>query len=281
MRDWRIGPAFVVVLMSSCLGLYPTELDLSRFSNGLPPGWPSWDSVTVVAHRGYMCCNPENTLVALEAAVGSGARAVEIDVRMTQDNIPILIHDETFDRTTNTRGAVRNVSLRQLARVNACPARELPCEVPTLRSALTLVRGRARVVLDLKDADDVDAIARILADVEEVGVEHEVAIISPRLQTLVWVRALSQTTPIGLYVLPPDSGGNDPVVGERLIDDLIVLGGAELLIRISEIEHSRPSYEEARKRGIPVVAWTVRERDKLNHLVADPTVARVISDIPP
>ena len=55
----------------------------------------------VVAHRGYRALSPENTLVAFEAAIGVNADMIELDVSLTRDRIPVVIHDKTLDRTTN------------------------------------------------------------------------------------------------------------------------------------------------------------------------------------
>ena len=65
----------------------------------------------VIAHRGSSAEAPENTLPAFEAAVRRGADAVELDVRLTADGAPVVIHDETLDRTTDRTGPVRGFTL--------------------------------------------------------------------------------------------------------------------------------------------------------------------------
>lgn len=60
----------------------------------------------VIGHRGAAGVAPENTLESIEAALAAGAEAVEIDVRVTDDGVPILLHDATLDRTTSARGAL-------------------------------------------------------------------------------------------------------------------------------------------------------------------------------
>jgi len=62
--------------------------------------------VELVAHRGYAHCFPENTLVALEAAVVAGARYVEVDVQLTADRIPVLFHDHDCLRLCGVPGTI-------------------------------------------------------------------------------------------------------------------------------------------------------------------------------
>jgi glycerophosphoryl diester phosphodiesterase len=60
----------------------------------------------VIAHRGSRTGAPENTLAAFRLAYQEGARWIETDVKVTQDGIPILMHDDTLNRTTNGHGSV-------------------------------------------------------------------------------------------------------------------------------------------------------------------------------
>ncbi len=74
---------------------------------------------SLVAHRGYAARYPENTLVALEAALDAGARFVEVDVQMSSDGFPVLFHDRTLDRMCGVSGAVHELTLSDL-RALAC-----------------------------------------------------------------------------------------------------------------------------------------------------------------
>lgn len=62
--------------------------------------------VELVAHRGYAHRYPENTLVALEAAVAAGARYVEVDVQLTSDHVPVLFHDHDCRRLCGVPGTI-------------------------------------------------------------------------------------------------------------------------------------------------------------------------------
>jgi glycerophosphoryl diester phosphodiesterase len=68
----------------------------------------------LVAHRGYPEHYPENTIIGIEAAVRAGARFVEVDVQLSADEVPVLLHDRTLDRVCGVRGTVPQMSYEQL-----------------------------------------------------------------------------------------------------------------------------------------------------------------------
>ncbi|MDW8156417.1 MAG: glycerophosphodiester phosphodiesterase family protein [Armatimonadota bacterium] len=73
----------------------------------------------VCAHRGGAGLAPENTLAACRRSLRAGVRWLEVDVRQTADGVPVLIHDEAVDRTTDGRGLVRQMTFGQLRTLDA------------------------------------------------------------------------------------------------------------------------------------------------------------------
>jgi glycerophosphoryl diester phosphodiesterase len=73
----------------------------------------------VYAHRGGCALGPENTLPAFDLGLAAGADGLELDVRLSSDGVPVVIHDATLDRTTDATGPVRARSADELARVDA------------------------------------------------------------------------------------------------------------------------------------------------------------------
>ncbi len=73
----------------------------------------------VVGHRGSAAYAPENTLAGLREAWRRGCRWVEIDVRLTRDSVPVLMHDPALDRTTSGHGSLREHDARSLAELDA------------------------------------------------------------------------------------------------------------------------------------------------------------------
>ncbi|WKX72871.1 glycerophosphodiester phosphodiesterase [Streptomyces sp. XD-27] len=104
---------------------------------------------TAVAHRGDPFAYRENTLPSIRSAVRAGADAVEIDVRLTRDGVPVVLHDATLKRLWEHD--------RPLERLTAAEVAELTGGgVPTLRAALAETDS-CRVMVDLPDASAVPA----------------------------------------------------------------------------------------------------------------------------
>ena len=97
----------------------------------------------IIAHRCGGAHAPENTLAGLRAAAALGVRGVEFDVMLCADGTPVLIHDETLERTTDGCGRVADTSLEALRRLDAgrwfdvCFAGE---KIPTFEEAARLCR---------------------------------------------------------------------------------------------------------------------------------------------
>ena len=110
----------------------------------------------VIAHRGASAYAPENTIPSFELAVRQGADALELDVRLSRDGAPVVIHDATLDRTTDLTGPVRGRTLAELRAADAgfrftpdrghsFPFRLGEARIPTLAEVQEAVR---RVLLD-------------------------------------------------------------------------------------------------------------------------------------
>ncbi|MGE3290284.1 MAG: glycerophosphodiester phosphodiesterase [Geminicoccaceae bacterium] len=84
---------------------------------GIPSLLPGLDPV--IGHRGAAARAPENTLAGLRKAHALGAGWVEFDVMLTADRVPVLIHDETLERTTNGRGEVAAHTAAEIAELDA------------------------------------------------------------------------------------------------------------------------------------------------------------------
>ena len=76
----------------------------------------SWPYPRIVAHRGGGALAPENTLGAIRLGASMGFKGVEFDVMLAGDGTPVVIHDETIDRTTSGKGEVSRMSYAELSR---------------------------------------------------------------------------------------------------------------------------------------------------------------------
>ncbi len=107
----------------------------------------------VIGHRGARLEAPENTLLGFAHANRLGVEGVEFDVRLSRDNHPIVIHDATVDRTTNGSGTVADLTLSELAQLDArgtftdWPS---PAGVPSLSEVLRIVESRLHLMIEIK-----------------------------------------------------------------------------------------------------------------------------------
>lgn len=124
----------------------------------------------IVAHRGDWRHLPENAVEAAEHAFALGADMVEIDAQCMSTGALVVIHDETLDRTTNLRGAVRDLTPQALAtaRLRAsdglgdAPLTDIA--LPGLEQLLERLRGKGLINIDTKIPADLDAACNLAID---------------------------------------------------------------------------------------------------------------------
>lgn len=117
----------------------------------------------IIAHRGDSRMMPENTLPAFASAVAAGANLVELDYRHSADGVPVVIHDEFLDRTTNAQAvfgrsklAVAACSLEELKRLDAGSwfgPKFAGTPLATLEEALDAIHAGSRVLIEQKAGD--------------------------------------------------------------------------------------------------------------------------------
>jgi glycerophosphoryl diester phosphodiesterase len=73
----------------------------------------------VVGHRGNRAHAPENTIESFAQAVAAGADAIEFDVRLSSDGVPVIMHDATVSRTTNGTGAINEMPFERIRALDA------------------------------------------------------------------------------------------------------------------------------------------------------------------
>lgn len=106
------------------------------------------------AHRGASCRAPENTMAAFAAALTSGADGIELDIHLTRDGVPVVLHDDTLERTTNASGPVADTTLEELRNCEAGSwfSDDFAGEpVPTLEEVLRAFGGQLRINVEIKD----------------------------------------------------------------------------------------------------------------------------------
>ncbi|WP_079086340.1 glycerophosphodiester phosphodiesterase family protein [Streptomyces silvensis] len=161
IRSHRTRAAVCVTLTACALALAPTpatgtappenaaDRALRAFLDHGPKA-----AVMTAAHRGQWRKAPENSLPAIRAAFADGAEIVEVDIQLSKDGVPVLMHDETLERTTNGTGRVADRTVAQLRALRlrvGLGGRQAALtrhRVPTLADAMKEARTRGLVNLD-------------------------------------------------------------------------------------------------------------------------------------
>ncbi len=115
----------------------------------------------VIAHRGASSYAPENTFASFDLALKMGATALETDVRASRDGVPVLFHDARVERTTNGRGAVKDLTYAELAELDAgrwFDERFAGERIPGLEDFLTRYGKRTHLALEIKAAGVEEAV---------------------------------------------------------------------------------------------------------------------------
>lgn len=115
-----------------------------------------FNKVTLIAHRGFSAEAPENTLAAFDLALTNNYPDIEFDVQLTREGVPVVIHDETLDRTTDGHGPVSQHSLKEIKALDAGSwfnPSFAGRRVPTLREILLRYDGCANLHIELKSGE--------------------------------------------------------------------------------------------------------------------------------
>lgn len=233
-------------------------------------------SLMIIAHRGFASVFPENTLAAIQGAYDLGADGVETDVRLTRDGVPIIMHDETVDRTTNGTGAVARLTLEQIRRLDACSKFRTtwePCMVPTLEEVLNVARGRTKLLLHLQGAYPPTGLREVARMISQAQLGDQVIIIDFDHDQLRQLHALDPSLAIGfLYTAVPPfdqlpSGYPDAVLLPA--DSLLAMGSAA----------GHYYVRSAKALGVDVAVWTVDSPTEARALLALGNV-RIVTDLP-
>lgn len=161
--------------------------------------------VMVVAHRGDWRHAPENSLRSIQYCIDMGADMVEIDVRLTKDGVPVLLHDKTLDRTTTGQGRVADVTWEQVNQLKLTDKDGKPTDlaVPSLADAMRLAKGKILINLDKVD-EILPEVYQVLKETQTIdqvvwgsylSLQEMRALAGPYLDSLNFMPKIKQETP--------------------------------------------------------------------------------------
>lgn len=159
--------------------------------------------IMITAHRGASHGAPENTRASIELAIAEQADYVEIDVRMTADGVPVLMHDRALFRTTGVVNEIDKVTYAELRvyDIGRRYAEQYAGErVPCLRDILAEYGGELRFNIELKDRESRSLTEAVVELIATYDLERQCVITSDSYEQLTWVKEANENIKTG-YIL--------------------------------------------------------------------------------
>lgn len=241
----------------------------------------------VIAHRGFNQIAPENTLPSFQLAKAAAPDLIELDYHHTKDGVPVVIHDETLDRTTDATNRWGGRSLRVDARTLAelqtldagrwFDARFAGTRLPTLREAVSFIQ-KDHVTLIERKAGDPETLARFL---REHGWVNRLVVQSFDWAFLAGFHRLEPTQVIGALGPPSKRDGRRLTEAEKALSPEWIDGalrtGARIVVWNRQV--SPQTVAAAHARGLKVWVYTINDPVLAGQLL-DMGVDGLITDNP-
>ncbi|MBI4989924.1 MAG: glycerophosphodiester phosphodiesterase [Rhodocyclales bacterium] len=233
----------------------------------------NWVYPRIIAHRCGGALAPENTLAGLRKAAEHSYRGVEFDVMLSGDGTPVLIHDETLERTTDGRGRVDETSDAELARLDAGGwhgAQFAGEPVPSFGDAAELCQALglwANVEIKPSRGHEAETGRKVALEARELWSGLPPPLLSSfSLEALAAAREAAPELPRGLLVVEPPA---DWLKRLRRLDCLS--------LHCSRRHFGRRLLDEARRAEVPLLVYTVNDPDDAMQLLRS-GVAAVFTD---
>ena len=232
-----------------------------------PVVWPPLN----IAHRGGCGEAPENTLAAFELALRQGAEGIELDVHLSSDGTPVVIHDPRLGRTTSGHGWVSEHRANDLRRLDAgswfnrrfpekAQHRYVGAKIPLLSEVLAWVRQHKIIAfVEIKGGRRTypGIETKVLAEIERAGIRWLVTVVSFDFATLRRVRELDSHLSLGLDV------SRSPLAMRRIRS----LAGRAILPHWAIA--SRGFMRRAHEHSLRVFTWTVDQPARMERMIAE------------
>jgi glycerophosphoryl diester phosphodiesterase len=239
----------------------------------------------IAAHRGGAALWPENSLLAFQSAIALGSDLVELDVHLTRDQAVAVIHDATFDRTSDGSGPVAAATADDLRRLRLRGRdRALTAEhVPTLDEVLAVVSAAPKPVGLLVEVKEPGTGRRyegleelILAALARTGLQAQATVMAFDPRSVARVRELAPRARTSLLV---DRVGLDRVGArsEQVIDWAAAAGVTDLGLEHVMVDEGL--VRAAHAAGLALGVWTVNDADTIRRML-DLGVDIITSDRP-
>jgi glycerophosphoryl diester phosphodiesterase len=228
--------------------------------------------VLVIAHRGASGNAPENTLAAFRKAVALGATFIETDLQLSRDARFVAIHDASVNRTTNGQGAVHDMTLTDLRKLDAGSwfGSEFAGErIPTLEEIFEFSKKNDVVFyLEIKPGAAWGGEHALVGALRESGEIPRAVVISFDAAIVLNLRKIEPTLMTGLLY---DGQIENP------LDKAVEIGARQVAVRGDLVTPALIA--QAKKKDLQVVCWTVNHPAHMRMLAAA-GVDGIMSDYP-
>lgn len=204
----------------------------------------------IIGHRGACAHEPENSLRSVRRAIADGADMIEVDVRLV-DGVPVVIHDDTVDRTTSGSGSVYHLGIERLRELEVAPGEP----IPTLDEVLELTSGRLPLNIELKDEEACAAVCELISPLPAGG-----TLMSSFLPGA--LRGVRERLPAARIGVLADGSPGARAAMFALAEEL-----HSWSVHPSVASLDRELVVQAHRRDLRVLSYTVRTRDQLDRVL--------------
>ena len=231
----------------------------------------------VIGHRGNPSVAPENTILGTQTAYQNGATLVENDIYLTKDNVVIVMHDETIDRTTNGSGKVLEMTSAQLAQYKVDYFKNAAAQpIPTLEDYFKSIKDRPgqKLVIEMKHPAD-PSLAKGMAEmIRKYDIMDQVVVISFIHTNLQYATNELPGVPVGwLTWLELDDA--EPV--RSVYEALESVQDYRSVCDPGYSGWGATSIREMAYRGVTLWPWTINKQAQFDQLMID-GVAGITTD---
>ena len=219
-----------------------------------------------IGHRGAKGHESENTLISFQKALNMQVDGIELDVHLSADGELMVIHDEKIDRTTNGKGFVNKLSLRELKTFQI----DGKHQIPMLKEVFDLVNQDCFINIELKSYDAAEKVVSLIEKyVTKKGWKYDRFLVSSfDWNALQQVRFLNEEIPIGILT-------------ETDLDLALAFAKFIQAKSIHPYFHllTKENTAKIQEKGIQVYPWTINEIEDIQKIIAF-NVNGIITDFP-
>nr|WP_320000332.1 glycerophosphodiester phosphodiesterase family protein [uncultured Draconibacterium sp.] len=263
-KSYIFGLLFIGMILSIITMIKTPTIDLND------------KSIVIIGHRGAAALAPENTLASIQKAIDVGVDIVEIDVQRTSDNVIIVLHDKSIDRTTNGSGKTIDLTYEQILSKNIVDKEGNVTNyfIPTLEEVLKLVQGQSKLLIEIKNGSELYP-----------GIEHEIVNIVNKFNAKSWciIQSFEDDILEKVHEIDPDF-----ILHKLFYGNFLGFGlKRKDLSQYSHISSfnsfnlltSKRFVNKIHKEGKTVFVWTVNKEKKMKKAI-NKNIDGIISDNP-